>query len=321
MHVDAKRRLRAVVLAGGNGERMRELALRFSRRPLPKQFCAFGRPNTLLQDTLVRVGRVVPASRTTVVVRECWEAVAREQLRACQGVEVLAQPCDRGTAAAILLALVRMQPGASNVPVLLTPSDHGFADEEAFPVAVEAAHGLVATGRADVVLLGAPAHSPRTDYGWIVPEARDPDGARVAGFVEKPPARRARSLLRAGALWNTMILVARADALLGLYLSRKPEDVAILQRARAGGDRPMLRALESLSPADFSRDILADASNLFVLPLPHRAGWTDLGTPERMNDFLRRDRDCGGGGIGGLPFDAVHSARGAAGGAPRQGHA
>jgi mannose-1-phosphate guanylyltransferase len=258
----------------------------------------------------------VPASRTTVVVQECWESLARAQLRAHGGVDVLAQPCDRGTAGAILLALVRMQAGTRNVPVLLTPSDHGFTDEAAFLQGVTTARELVATGRAGIVLLGAHADSPRTDYGWILPAAHgDVDAQRVAGFVEKPSPPRARSLLRAGALWNTMVLVAGAGALLDLYLDRRPEDVAILQQARAGGRADLLRAFESLPPADFSRDILAGAPNLSVLPLPDGAGWTDLGTPERMDEFLRNERGFNGERIGLCPPDPAHDAARLAAGA------
>jgi len=295
MGMEAELRPRAIVLAGGIGERLREMTRLFAERPLPKQFCGFGRPRTLLQSTVTRVTRAVPASRTTVVVQKCWEAVARAQLPEHQGVGILAQPCDRGTAAAVLLALVCTQPGAGDAPVLLTPSDHGFMDDTAFLRGVAVACESVAADRAGIVLLGAQSDSPRTDYGWIVPSARGgPDVRQVAEFVEKPAPPRARALLRAGALWNTMVLIAGAGALLDLYRKRRPEDVAILQRARVEGHARLRQAFESLPQADFSRDVLAGAPDLFVLPLPDGAGWTDLGTPERMQEFLGHGRGFNG---------------------------
>ncbi|MFI5402971.1 MAG: hypothetical protein ACHQ1G_08545, partial [Planctomycetota bacterium] len=47
------------------------------------------------------------------------------------------------------------------------------------------------------------------------------------------------------------------------------------------------RACALLPDCDFSRDILAPARDLTVVRWPREVGWTDLGTPERVAEWLR----------------------------------
>src|SRR5712664_26440 len=71
----------AVVLAGGEGVRLRPLVRRVFGDERPKQFCPLLGPRTLLRQTLDRVGRLIPPGRTVVVGLESHEpaclAVAR----------------------------------------------------------------------------------------------------------------------------------------------------------------------------------------------------------------------------------------------------
>jgi hypothetical protein len=48
------------------------------------------------------------------------------------------------------------------------------------------------------------------------------------------------------------------------------------------------RAYAMMPPCDFSREILAGARDLAVVRWPAAVGWTDLGTPERVAEWLRR---------------------------------
>jgi hypothetical protein len=44
-----------------------------------------------------------------------------------------------------------------------------------------------------------------------------------------------------------------------------------------------------MPPCDFSRDILAPARDLAVVRWPAKVGWTDLGTPARLTEWLGRE--------------------------------
>jgi len=288
--------LHAIVLAGGRGTRLRDFQRRTSARPLPKQFCRFGCEHSLLQATVARLGACASAS---VVVADRYATTARRQLRSVPGVEVVPQPCDRGTGIAVLLPLLDLAARDPAALVLVTPSDHGFRDGAAFRRGVRAAARAVRSGRARLVLFGAAADAPRTDYGWIVPGAGEAPPRPVARFVEKPPEPRASALFEEGALFNTMVLLGRAGVLLSLFGELCPAATGRLQRACAvrGPARgaALAAAYRRVQPVDFSADVLTrGASRLAVLAWPEDAGWTDLGTPERLMDFLAQGREFDG---------------------------
>ena len=72
------------------------------------------------------------------------------------------------------------------------------------------------------------ARHAETDYGWIEAEpaisTHSPDGLlRVKRFWEKPSARTAQDLLERGCVWNTFVMIGRAQAFLDLIRSSAPE--------------------------------------------------------------------------------------------------
>jgi mannose-1-phosphate guanylyltransferase len=283
-----------LILGGGKGRRLEGIARRFSGRPLPKQFCRFGGARSLLQETVRRLAPLLPPDDAVVVVDVTQLGQAETQLGGLEGLEILPQPRDRGTAPGVLLPLSRMLERDGDCIVLVTPSDHAFADDEAFRDSILLVQAAIEEGLAEMVVFGADATAPNSDYGWIVrgPHRAGPLYA-VNEFVEKPDPPRARHMFADGGMWNTMFVVARATALYDVYRRALPVWAAVFDTARElpeGQREQFLRAsYEHVPPADFSRDILGVAPDLAVYPCPDRLGWTDLGTPERMLAWLERN--------------------------------
>ncbi len=285
--------LQSIVLAGGSGRRLASLTGRHPGRSLPKQYCSFGRPHTLLQETLARLAPLTPPDRTTVVVRDEHLAVASEQLAAFAGVSILGQPSDRGTGSGLLRGLVHAFGMDPDAPVLVTPADHGIRDHDAYVRGIVTARE--ACDLAHAILLGVEADAPRTDYGWIAPGAEIAPGVRrIAAFLEKPALPEAEALAASGGLFSTMVLVARTRSLLRLFERARPGLTALFEPLATLP--PLSRALHLkrvyalLGPCDFSRDILGSAEDLAVVRWPADVGWTDLGTPERLAAWLGCDR-------------------------------
>jgi len=188
-------------------------------------------------------------------------------------------------------AVLRARPDAL---VLIAPSDHGIANERAFRAGIARARHAVKARRADVVVFGLEPDAPAGDYGWITPGAPlGHDLHRVDAFVEKPGADRARELLRRGALWNTMVVLARARALVDLCRAALPSLTAVFDAttrlSERGRDGYLAECYDRLPRADFCRHVLEAAEALAVQVWPRELGWMDLGTPERLQAWLAKE--------------------------------
>jgi mannose-1-phosphate guanylyltransferase len=111
------------------------------------------------------------------------------------------------------------------------------------------------------------------------------------GFKEKPSAEYAQELLSLGALWNLFILVGSVDAILALferdYAARVADMREAIKRDASGQVEALSKFYQSLEPLDFSRDILEVlATRLQTIRVP-KCGWTDLGTPKRVEAAVR----------------------------------
>lgn len=287
----------AVVLAGGDGSRLSGLTRGPDGVVVPKQFCSLDGGPSLLQSAIDRAVAVAGAARTSVVVtephRRWWASDAR--MLPTEGVCV--QPQNRGTAVGILLALLRLMERGSNARVVLLPADHFVEDERLLRRAVIEADLASRLYPDDLILLGMAPEWPDPELGYILPAAgRHALLPAVERFVEKPAQSEAERLVALGALWNAFIVVAPARVLLESFMRRMPQVVEAMRLALMHADGNELgedalaflyRALPSL---DFSRDLLEHESRrLRVAKVPH-CGWTDLGTPARLAETLRRSQ-------------------------------
>jgi mannose-1-phosphate guanylyltransferase len=280
-------RLWSVVLAAGAGRR---LAARTGG--IPKQFWRPPGGRSLLEETLARLSPICPAERTVIVVADRQRTHVRAW-RSYRRVErVVFQPDDRGTAAGVLFGLMPVLAADPDGVVVMTPSDHGVRDAAAFRAGIrEAIQHVQFPG--GTVLFGVRPSAPRPDYGWITLDGigRGASIQRVASFVEKPDIDTAADLLMSGAIWNTMVVVARAQELLGLCRAHVPEVTSIFDHALALPRRERHAFISDqyprLAAADFSRDVLAPSRELFAYTWPASMGWSDLGTPERLEEWLQ----------------------------------
>jgi len=91
----------ALVLAGGEGTRLRALTTQSSGTAIPKQYCSLTGRRSLLEETIARASHVVPEDRICTIVahrhREWWS----DQLAHAQPQNVIVQPRNRGTVSCI----------------------------------------------------------------------------------------------------------------------------------------------------------------------------------------------------------------------------
>jgi mannose-1-phosphate guanylyltransferase len=159
----------AIVLAGGEGRRLRPLTRYVCGDDRPKQFAPLLGGRSLLRQTLDRIRPRIPLARTMVVTHaRDAEYVAQEFARG-EAPECLLQPEDRGSGAAILWAVHVIRKREPDAVVVVFPSDHYVDREPEFIGHVLDVVAFVRRRGERLVLIGAIPTEAETQYGWIKP--------------------------------------------------------------------------------------------------------------------------------------------------------
>ena len=296
---DRDSNLWAIVLAGGQGARLRPLVERIHSDDRPKQYAVLVGERSLLRQTLDRSALVIPAERTVTVTTRSHSAYFASEFTGTSPATALVQPLDRGTAAGLLLPALWIAWRDPTAIVAVLPSDHFVSDDAAFMRHVASLAPVAERHPERILLVASAAESPETSYGWIQPGVEihnSPSGIvhAVERFVEKPSAAQAQACYERGGLWNTFVMVARASAIVDASRRALPDLYERLRRIRpfVGTERESeaIEGAYALAPvADFSRSVLAAAPDrLGVSRLPALT-WSDWGTPERVLETLRRE--------------------------------
>lgn len=286
----------AIILAGGEGARLRSLTTDAAGVSTPKQFCSFGGGKSLLGLAIERAERIVPRDRILVVVVEGQRSWWQEELADVPSRNIVVQPQNCGTAAGLLLPLLVLWHRDVEARALVLPSDHFVARE--WTLATALVQALRHVGRAPnrIVLIGFAAEEPEQGLGWIVAGTGSRVEPRpVIDFVEKPDDEELERLAGRGALVNGLILAARVRLLLTLMSLALPHLVRPFEELSSDASHlTEAKALEavyaSLPSCDISHDLLeslAGGPELYVLQVP-ACGWSDLGTPERVRSSRAR---------------------------------
>lgn len=240
----------AVILAGGDGSRLKSLTRRIAGDERPKQFCPVFGNRTLLEETQRRVALELWRERTLYVVNRAHEEFYAPILALEPAQNILAQPSNRGTAPAILYGLLRIAAADPEAMVAFFPSDHYISNNDGFMTHIRIALDT-ARGRLElVILLGLDPETPEIEYGWIEPGDRIAGHSRVFGvrrFWEKPNPILAQVLQLRGCLWNSFVMVASVQALIEIIESAIPEVYrSFASLSSLFGSRGEIRAIRKL---------------------------------------------------------------------------
>lgn len=277
-----------VILAGGDGVRLQSLTRLASGEQRPKQFAPLLGGRTLLAQTRLRIVEIIERKRTLFVLTAAHERFYAAQLAEVPSFRMLVQPSNRGTLPAILWSLLKITRLDPKALVAFFPSDHYYAHEEKFLDGVDSAFEHAAAYPAQVILLGAVADHPETEYGWIEPNSPEEDRwMRVKRFWEKPDSDVARTLLDHGCLWNTFVMVGSAEAFLRMIFRATPAVYRLFEPMLSPSNEASETALmegiyDQLPISDFSKLVLSVSTEMLAVASLGDIGWSDLGDPRRL---------------------------------------
>lgn len=280
----------AVILAGGDGNRLKSLTRKIAGDERPKQFCPVLGGATLVEETQHRVALELAKERTLYVLNQMHEPYYAPILADAQSVNLVAQPRNAGTGPAILYSLLRIAAIDPQAVVAFFPSDHYISDNTKFMAHIRTALDSARLRRDLVILLGVEPESPEVEYGWIEPTGATKGHTRVFGvrrFWEKPNQVLAQVLQLRGCLWNSFVMVAAVQALLDIIenatqaLYRSFACLASLFGTPSEA-KAVNKLYGRLQENNFSHQVLAHLPERLAVLKVSGVRWNDLGEPKRV---------------------------------------
>lgn len=272
------RNFRAVILAGGSGERFWPL----STSAKPKQFLDVFGGDTLIRQSFLRLKGLCRAEDVHVVTALNLVRTTRKELSELPAANIVGEPMRRDTGAAVALGVGLATAGdEENDPVIgIFSSDQLVAHVGKFRAAVKAAIRL-ALKEDEIVTIGIRPSWAATGYGYVNPA--------TGTFVEKPKAEVAERYVKAGYLWNAGMFIARASVFRAAFGKHAPElmELATAERKMCRGKR-LVAMYEKLPRLSFDYAVMEKVGRVGVIAGDF--GWDDVGSYGAFDRYYPHDR-------------------------------
>jgi mannose-1-phosphate guanylyltransferase/mannose-6-phosphate isomerase len=251
-----------------------------------------------LQETGARCRGLEASVEPLVICNETHRFLVAEQLKriGAKPKAILLEPKGRGTAPALTLAAVHAV--TADDPVLLVmPSDHVIARNDAFKRAVERGASLARHGY--IVAFGVPPSSPETGYGYIRAGGDVcgiEDAKYIDAFVEKPDAATAQAYFDSkNYLWNAGIFAVRASVWIDAIGEFRKDILAACERAYRQGKRDGAfwrvdaRLFQDCPSDSIDYAVMERISQNSAVVMRLDAGWSDVGAWDALWAIEEKD--------------------------------
>jgi mannose-1-phosphate guanylyltransferase len=288
----------AIILAGGEGRRLKDFVRTVHGDERPKQFATFIGKRSMLRHTLDRVRLVIPTHHILTIIDQSQVQYIHGDL--CDQPEgtLIVQPCRRETGAGILLPLLSVYKRDPNAHVAIFPSDHFILEEVRFMGYIESAFLHVNRFPHHVITLGIFPEYADATYGWIekgekIASHQNKTVYRVRNFVEKPSIEIVGHLHDSGYLWNSMVLVGSVATFLRQFQVLLPDlydAFVILQSALGTSEEAatLHRVFEKIPSINFSLAFLERIKKDFYVFEVGDVYWSDWGDEYRIRRDVER---------------------------------
>lgn len=282
----------AIIMAGGVGSRFWPR----SREKMPKQLLKIFGENTMIQDTIKRIKKLIPDENIFIVTNKTQKEEIKKQLPEIPGGNIIVEPFGRNTAACIGLASIIINNFHPDAVTVVLPSDHIIRDVDAFTNILQKAVDFAYKSRG-LVTIGIQPTRPETGYGYIQREEKEIEENifKVKTFAEKPNYQTAEKFLESGDfLWNSGMFIWRVDVILEEIKNYMPdlyEGLEKLQKHLLKDDfqKQVELVYGMLRSISIDYGVMEKSKRVYVIRSTF--GWSDVGSWEEVYQLSHKDEN------------------------------
>jgi len=289
-----------IILAGGEGNRLRHFVKKQYGYERPKQYCTLVGTRSLIRHTLDRALMLIRPEQVLTVVNDHHAEYVDEEIGHQPLNTIIIQPCARETSAGILLPMLKILHRDPESIVTIFPSDHFINEEVRFMDYVKQANEFVEDYPDLIVMLGVQPNRIESGYGWIeqghsILFNGSRTMHRVRRFWEKPDSEKTEVLWYNGCLWNTFVMVGRSSTFIKHIQTCVPEVFnafrAIHAEIGTSTEKVTIEKLfQFIPPMNFSMHVLEKIPEYMCVMEVSDVYWSDWGVEQRIrNDIENLD--------------------------------
>lgn len=281
----------SIILCGGSGTRLWPL----SRKNFPKQFLNLYSDKSLLQETFLRMEKIMPAENIIFVTnkKNYFNVVnqVKEVKKDFNEKQILTEPASLNTLPAITYAikyLVDIKNVGLNEPVAILPSDHYIGNREVYLGLLKNAMKNIGE---NIGTIGITPTKPETGYGYIKKGTsatlstgdkteRKNKYFKVDRFVEKPNKETALEYINSSEyVWNSGMYLFKIISFLNELRIYNPEFFKLFSEH----PRNFIKNFSSLPSISIDVGISEKSDKMIVFE--GNFGWSDIGTFDSLAEI------------------------------------
>jgi len=296
--IDNKSHIWGIILAGGEGKRLKAYVEQIYGYHRPKQYCALTGTRSLIRHTKDRVLRYIPPEHLMTIANSNHSRYITEEIENEIPGTLVIQPVPRETTAGIIIPLLKVHHSDPDAFVSIFPSDQFISQEGLFMDHVEEANQFVKSNPEMIVMLGIHPEKPESGYGWIEPMNyfsfnSFPSIRKVRRFWEKPDTKKLQQLWKHGCLCNTFVLIGKCSTFINSIKTLAPSVYSAFNDIRHTIGTPLegltIEQTFSFVPeVNFSKNILENITDSLCVQQVNGVYWSDWGEENRVRTDIQK---------------------------------